>query len=79
MDLDRKIRLTSAAIYGAISLAAAASFFVAASVTGDYTAIARVGGALWVLLMSFIVTMPPVISAVKKRMKAGQMSEKEMS
>ncbi len=70
MDLDKKIAVTSAAIYGAISVAASISFFVAASVTGDYTAVARVGGALWVLLLSFIVTMPPVISAVKKRLKA---------
>ncbi len=72
MDLDRKIALTSAAIYSALSLTASASFFVAATVTGDYTAVARIGGALWVLLLSYIVTMPPVISAVKKRMKATQ-------
>lgn len=70
MDPDRKIAVTSAAIYGAISIAAAAAFFVAASVAGEYTAVARIGGALWVLVLSFIVTMPPVISAVKKRMKA---------
>ena len=70
MDLDRKIGLASAAIYSAISIAVSASFFVAASVTGDYTAVARVGGAVWVLLLSFIVTMPLVTSAVKRRMKA---------
>lgn len=69
MDLDRKIGLTSAAIYSAISIAISASFLVAASVTGDYTAVARIGGAVWVLLLSFIVTMPPVTSAVKRSMR----------
>lgn len=69
MDVDQKVRLTSAAIYGAISITVSAAFFVAATI-GDYTMVARIGGALWVLLLSFIVTMPPVISAVKRRMKA---------
>jgi len=69
MDSDRRIALTSAAIYSAISITASASFFVAATVMGDYTAVARVGGAVWVLLLSFIVTMPLVTSAVKRRMK----------
>ena len=31
---------------------------------------ARFGGAAWVLLLSFIITMPLVTSAVKRRMKA---------
>ncbi|HEX8013037.1 MAG TPA: hypothetical protein VF814_19230 [Casimicrobiaceae bacterium] len=69
MDLDRKVRWISAAIYGGISIAASVAFFAAASASGQYTAVARIGGALWVLLLSFIVTMPPVISAVKRRMK----------
>jgi len=69
MDSDRRIGLTSAAIYSAISITASASFFVAATVAGEYTTVARVSGAVWVLLLSFIVTMPLVTSAVKRRMK----------
>ncbi|MBI4674539.1 MAG: hypothetical protein HY741_23075 [Chloroflexi bacterium] len=70
MNLERRIAVTSAAIYGTISIAAALLFFTAATLAGTYTNVARFGGAAWVLLLSFIVTMPFVISAVKKRMKA---------
>jgi hypothetical protein len=70
MNLERKIGITSAAIYSAISVTASGLFFVAATLAGKYTAVARFGGAAWVLLLSFIVTMPLITSAVKKRMKA---------
>lgn len=69
INLDRKIALTSALIYGTISITAALLFFLAATRVGTYTDVARFGGAAWVLLLSFIVTMPLVISFVKKRMK----------
>ncbi|MDL1894706.1 hypothetical protein FBQ82_00390 [Anaerolineae bacterium CFX7] len=68
-NLERKVALTSAFIYGTISLTAALLFFLAATLVGTYTDVARFGGAAWVLLLSFIVTMPLVISSVKKRMK----------
>ncbi|MBI4785996.1 MAG: hypothetical protein HY782_02995 [Chloroflexi bacterium] len=70
MDLDKKIARTSAAIYAAISITASALFLIAATAAGKYTDVARFGGAVWVLLLSFIVTMPLVTSEVKKRMKA---------
>lgn len=69
MELERKIALTSAVIYGTISVTAALLFFLAATRAGTYTDVARFGGAAWVLMLSFIVTMPLVISSVKKRMK----------
>ncbi len=68
--MERKIALTSALIYATISITAALLFFLAATYVGTYTAVARFGGAAWVMLLSFIVTMPFVISFVKKRMKA---------
>ena len=70
MDRDRKIARTSAAIYLALALSISALFFVAATRAGAYTDVARYGGAAWVLLLSFIITMPLVTSAVKKRLKA---------
>ncbi len=70
MDIDRKIGLTSAAIYSAISITTSVIFFIAATIVGNYTDVARFGGAFWVLLLSFIVTMPLVTSAVKQRLKA---------
>lgn len=70
MDLDRKIARTSASIYSAISITASVLFLIAATLAGKYTDVARIGGAVWVLLLSFIVTMPLVTSAVKRRFKA---------
>ncbi len=70
MDLDRKIAITSVTIYGAISFTISLSFFITATLAGRYTDVARFGGAFWVLLLSFIVTMPLVTAAVKKRIKA---------
>jgi hypothetical protein len=60
------IGLMSASIYLPVSLAAAGLFFVI-TVIGDYSWVARIGGAIWVLLLSLIITMPLVTSAVKKR------------
>ena len=70
MDIDRKIAITSAAIYTAISVTVSALFFIAATLVGQYSDVARFGGAAWVLLLSFIVTMPLVTSAVKRHLKA---------
>lgn len=70
MNLDHKIAITSAAIYGTLSVILSGVFFITATVAGRYTDVARFGGAFWVLLLSFIVTMPLVTSAVKKRVKA---------
>ncbi len=70
MELDRKIGITSAVSYSVVSISASLLFFLAATLAGKYTDVARFGGAAWVLLLSFIVTMPLVTSFVKKRMKA---------
>jgi hypothetical protein len=59
----------SAAIYLSISVGAAVLFFAAASLVGDYSAVVRTGGAAWVGLLTLIVTMPVVISRVKKRIR----------
>ncbi len=69
MDLDRKIGVTSASLYSAISLTTSVLFLLIASWRGGYTDVARFGGAGWVLLLSFIVTMPLVTSAVKRHFK----------
>jgi len=58
----------SAAIYTSISLAAALAFFLVTLTTGDYTWVARVGGAVWVFLLSMIILMPTVTPWVRKRL-----------
>ena len=65
-QIEKTIARRSALIYLPISVGAAMLFLVAASV-GDYPAVARIGGAVWVGLLSLIVSMPIVISRVKKQ------------
>ncbi len=56
----------SALIYLPISLAAAGLFFVI-TVIADYSWVARIGGAVWILLLSLIISMPLVTSRVKRK------------
>ncbi len=56
----------SAVLYLGISLLAAL-VFLGVTLVGDYTWVARAGGAAWVFLLSNIVLMPLVIPAVKRR------------
>ena len=57
---------TAAVIYTGLSLLAAGLFEIA-TISGDYGAVARIGGAVWVFILSMIILMPPVTSWVKKR------------
>jgi hypothetical protein len=52
-------------VYLPIALGAAALFLAAASL-GGYPAVARIGGAAWVGLLSLIVAMPLVTARVKR-------------
>ena len=70
MDLDQKIARTSAAIYSGVSVTTSLLFFMGATLSGKYTEVARFGGTAWVLLLSFIVTMPLVTSLVKRRLRS---------
>ena len=59
----------SAAVYLPAYIGVAEPFLILAGLSGDYSAVARIGGAAWVGLLSLIVTMPLVTSRVKKRMR----------
>ena len=63
---DNKIGLSSALTYTPISLAAAGAF-LAITLSGHYSWVARIGGSAWVFLLSMIITMPLVTSFYKKR------------
>ena len=65
-QVEKKVAQTSAFIYLPISAGAALLFLLAASLTGSYPIVARIGGAVWVALLSLIVSMPLVISKIKK-------------
>lgn len=64
--LEADVARRSARIYLPLALGAAALFFLASGWTGDPGLVARVGGAVWVGLLSLIVSMPIVTSRVKK-------------
>lgn len=61
--------LLAAMIYTSISLVAS-GLFLAITWRGDYTWVARLGGAGWVFLLAMIILMPMVIPRVKKRLQA---------
>jgi hypothetical protein len=65
-QVEKQVARKSALIYLPISVGAALLFLVAAS-AGGYPTVARLGGTLWVGLLSLIVSMPIVISRVKKQ------------
>lgn len=59
----------SALIYLPIALGVALVFFLTASVVGNFSTVARLGGAAWVGLLSLIVAMPIVTTRVKKSLR----------
>ncbi len=68
----KAVSRTSALIYAPVSIGAALLFTLAASLTGGRSLAGRIGGAVWVGLLSLIVSMPLVISRVKKRFNRGR-------
>ncbi len=71
-QVEKEVARKSALIYLPISTGAALLFLLAASLFGDYPRVAKIGGAVWVGLLSLIVSMPIITSRVKKRLSRGQ-------
>jgi hypothetical protein len=65
-QVEKDVARKSALIYLPISIGAALLFLIAASVFGNYPTVARIGGTVWVGLLSLIISMPIVTSRVKK-------------
>ncbi len=63
--IDIEIANRSALIYTPIALGAALAFLLASSL-GGYPWVARIGGTIWIGLLSLIVSMPVVTSRVKR-------------
>lgn len=68
-NLDKEIARKSANVYVVITLFVAAAFFIVATILGTFSLVARIGGVVWVSLLTMIVSMPIVISATKKKLK----------
>ncbi|HEU4759104.1 MAG TPA: hypothetical protein VFT91_03885 [Dehalococcoidia bacterium] len=58
----------SAVVYTGVSLAGALTFLLVTLLTGDYTWVARLGGAAWVFLLSMIILMPTVTPWLRGRL-----------
>ena len=71
-QVEKEVTQKSALIYLPVSIGAALLFFLAATLTGDYPIVARLGGTVWVGLLSLIVSMPVVISRVKRQLQKAQ-------
>jgi hypothetical protein len=65
-QMEKQVSRQSAMIYWPVSLGAGLVFLLAANVFGNYPLVAKVGGTIWVGLLSLIVSMPVVISRVKR-------------
>lgn len=68
-QVEKEVAQKSMLIYIPISLGAALLFLIAATLAGDYPIVARIGGTVWVGTLSLIVSMPVVISRVKKQLQ----------
>ena len=64
--VEQGVARRSALIYLPLSIGMALLFLLAASLVGNYPPVARIGGAVWVGLLSLIVSMPLVTSSIKK-------------
>ena len=71
-QVEKEVAQKSMLIYIPISLGAALLFLLAATLTDDYPLVARIGGTVWVGTLSLIVSMPLVISRVKKQLQKAQ-------
>ncbi len=57
----------SALIYAGLSVLVSGAFFAATTLTGSDNWLTRIGGAVWLFLLSMIIAMPLVIPIVKRR------------
>jgi hypothetical protein len=65
-QIEKQVSHQSAMIYVPLSLGTALVFLLASSVFGSYPLVAKLGGSLWVGLLSLIVSMPIVTTRVKR-------------
>ncbi len=68
-NLDKEIARKSAIVYLAITAIMALLFFVVTGLMGTYPMVARIGGVMWISLLTLIVSMPLVITYMKKKVK----------
>ena len=68
-QVEKEVARKSALIYLPISIGSALLFLLATAFSGDYPLMTRIGGMVWIGLLTLIVSMPIVISRVKKQLQ----------
>ena len=68
-SIEATVARQSALIYLPITIGAALLFLLAATLAGDFPLVARIGGTIWVGVLSLIVSMPLVIARVKNHVR----------
>lgn len=68
-QIEKEVARRSAFIYLPISLGIALLFLLVANLVGGYPLVAKFGGMFWVGLLSLIVSMPIVISKIKRQIR----------
>ncbi len=68
-QIEKEVARKSTLIYLPISIGSALLFLLATAVSGDYPIMTRIGGMVWIGLLTLIVSMPIVISHVKKQLR----------
>ena len=68
-QMEMHVSRRSVMIYMPVSMGAALAFLLAASLSGSYPLVAKIGGTVWVGLLSLIVSMPVITSRVKRHVK----------
>ncbi len=68
-QVESEIARKSALIYLPLSAGIALAFLLIANLIGNYPLVAKIGGAVWVAILSLIVSMPIVTSQVKRKVK----------
>ncbi|MBI3016153.1 MAG: hypothetical protein HYY65_14075 [Candidatus Tectomicrobia bacterium] len=66
---EDRVATRSAFTYTGTSLGLTLAFFIASGLVGSYPLAARTGGAIWVFILSMIVTMPLITSYFKKKVQ----------
>ncbi|WP_156276130.1 hypothetical protein [Neomoorella glycerini] len=77
-ELETQAARRAGIIYTGISLGMTLFFLALTFLTGkSYTPVARAGGAVWVFILTMIVTMPIVIPTVKNKVMGYGIKSKE--
>lgn len=64
--LKRALRMSYLISLG-MALVLSVGFYLVTSLTGQYSVLARYGGAAWVLLLTLIIALPVLTPMIKRR------------